>query len=121
MYPSPPVAVYDDTVGDGPLATVDTLFVCGNAVSVETLAAVRRRVNAGATCFIAQRLGPADVRAQAKTLPARLPEGKGAWVVVSGFRPEDLGRYATLVPAAGTTMRLRFKGREVVVPPVGAP
>jgi hypothetical protein len=120
-YPSPPVAVYDDRVGDGPLATVDTLFVCGVTVSEETLAAVRRRVSAGATGFIAQRLCPDDVRAQAGPLPARVAEGKGAWVVVGGFRPEDLGEYAGLVPAAGESMRLRFKGREVEVPEVGEP
>ena len=120
-YPSPPVAVYDHTVGDMPLATVDTLFVCGITVSEGTMAAVRRRVSRGATCFIAQHLCPAELREQTKALPARVPEGKGAWVVVGGFRPDDLGRYAALVPAAGKTMRLRFKGREVEVPPVGAP
>jgi hypothetical protein len=117
-YPSPPVAVYDDRVGDGPLATVSTVFVCGVTVSDETLVAVRRRVRDGATCIIARRLCPEDVRARATGLPARVAEGAGEWVVVGGFRPEDLGEYRSRLPAAGEGMRLRFKGRDVLV---GAP
>jgi len=120
-YPSSPVAVYDDSVGDGPLATVDALFVCGVTVSDETLAAIRRRVRDGATCFIAQRLCPENVRGRAPALPARVAEGRGEWIVVAGFRAEDLAEYASRVPAAGESMRLRFKGREVRVPTVGEP
>ena len=37
-------------------------------------------------------------------------------VVVKTFTPADLGPYMSLVPPAGTTMRLRFKGREVSIP-----
>lgn len=61
------------------------------------------------------RLCPADVRQAAAKLPARLSDGKGAWIVVSGFRREDLGAMIDQVPSPGTTMRFRFRGQVVSI------
>jgi len=115
MIPAPATAVYDHLVGPELLRCPGTLFLCGILISEPTLAAVRERVAQGAVCFAPARLCPAAVREQAKALPARVAEGAGAWIVVAGFRPEDLGPYAALVPPAGNTMRLRFKGQTVSV------
>jgi hypothetical protein len=113
-YPSAPVAVYDHLVGEGPLRSVTTLFLCGIEVSEKTLSAVRQRVRDGAACFSTARLLPPDVRARVGDLPCRIQEGKGAWIVVAGFKPDELGAYRSLLPKPGDAMRLRFKGREVV-------
>jgi hypothetical protein len=114
-YPSPPVAVYDHLVGAELLQTVRTIFLCGITVSDATMQAVRQKVNAGAVCFAPQRLCPADIQQRATTLPARVAEGRGAWIVVGGFEPKDLGEYLSLVPKAAGGMHLRFKGRDVTV------
>jgi hypothetical protein len=115
QYPCAPTAVYDHLVGPGPLAGVGTIFLCGITVSENTLRAVQDRVRGGATCFAPPRLCPADIRAAAASLPARIADGKGAWIVVSGFRPEDLGPHRALIPQAGPAMRLKFRGQTVAV------
>jgi len=113
VIPSPAVAVFDHTVGDAPLSSVRTLFVCGIEVSAHTLEAVRRRVRAGATCFISERLCPVDVAAAVRSAPRRVAEGRGAWIVVREFTREGLGRWVSMVPAHGGAMRLRFGSRLV--------
>ncbi|HNX33863.1 MAG TPA: hypothetical protein PKM57_04500 [Kiritimatiellia bacterium] len=115
MYAAPPTAVYDHLAGPGLLRGVNTIFLCGITVSAPTLAAVQARVKQGAVCFAPARLCPGDVRKQAGTLPARIAEGKGAWVVLAGFRPEDLGPYEPLLPPVGDALRVKFKGRTVTV------
>lgn len=115
LIPAPPTAVYDHLAGPELLRSAGTLFLCGILISEPTLAAVQARVEQGATCFTPARLCPVAVRAQAQALPARVAEGRGAWIVVGGFRPEDLGPYASLVPPAGDTLRLRFKGQTIAV------
>jgi hypothetical protein len=45
----------------------------------------------------------------------RVKDRKGAWIVLDGFRPEDLGPHEASLPPVGDAMRLVFKGREVVV------
>ncbi|HPA18542.1 MAG TPA: hypothetical protein PLU30_12400 [Verrucomicrobiae bacterium] len=113
MIPAPPTAVYDHLAGPDLLRSVGTIFLCGVTISEPTLAAVRGRVNEGAVCFAPSRLCPERVRRQAKALPARITDGQGSWIVLAGFRPEDVGPYRSLVPAAGTTLRLKFKGQVV--------
>lgn len=120
-YPSPPVAVYDHLVGDRPLDTVRTIFLCGITVAEGTLAAVQRRVREGSVCFTPERFCPPDVGEQAQQLPARVRDGRGAWIVVQGFKRDDLGTYISLLPKAGRTMRLRFRGQAVRVPTVASP
>jgi hypothetical protein len=112
-YPCAPTAVYDHLVGDAPLATVNTIFLCGITVSEGTLDAVRKRVRDGATCFAPPRLCPADIRQAASHLPASVSDGKGVWIVVSGFRKEDLGAKADLLPQPGSAMRYKFRGQTV--------
>jgi len=114
-YPCASTAVYDHLVGDAPLAGVKTIFLCGITISDGTLDAVRKRVRDGATCFAPARLCPADVRRAAAKLPARQPDGRGAWIVVSGFRREDLGPLIDQLPTPGATMRFRFRGQVVPV------
>jgi hypothetical protein len=115
IIPAPPTAVYDHLVGEEPLRTVRTIFLCGITISPETLTAVRGRVQQGAICFTPARLAPQDVQRRATALPARIDDGKGAWIVVPAFTREGLGAYADLLPAVGDSMRLRFKGRDVNV------
>ena len=69
----------------------------------------------GATCFAVARLCPERVRRQAEKRPARVKDRKGAWIVLDGFRPEDLGPHEASLPPVGDAMRLVFKGREVRV------
>ncbi|NLY00635.1 MAG: hypothetical protein GXY83_31445 [Rhodopirellula sp.] len=114
-YPCAPTAVYDHLVGAEPLAGVKTIFLCGITLSEGSLKAVRERVRDGATCFTTPRLCPPDVRQAASVLPASLPDGKGTWIVVSGFRREDLGATAEMLPEPGSAMRLQFRGQMVSV------
>jgi hypothetical protein len=113
VIPAPPTAVYDHLAGPELLSGVNTLFLCGITVSEPTRAAVRERVKQGAVCFTPDRLCPEPVRKQAESLPARIIDGKGSWVVLEGFRPEDLGPYEPLLPPVGTALRLKFKGQVV--------
>lgn len=113
MMPCPPTAVYDHNAGPELLRGVRTLFLCGVTVSPETLAAVEACVRRGATCFAAARLCPERVRRQAAERPARVDDKRGAWIVLDGFRPEDLGPYEPLLPPVGHALRLKFKGRDV--------
>lgn len=113
MIPIAPTAVYDHLVGPDLLRSVSTIFLCGITVSGRTLAAVRERVNHGAVCFSSVRLCPPDVRERAQVLPARVEEGQGSWILVSGFRPDDLGEHASKLPPSGRSMRLKFKGQVV--------
>lgn len=98
--PSPKVAVYDHLVGEGPLASVRTLFLCGVELSVRTRVAVRKRVRAGAVCFAPTRFCPSAIAGAVLKRPARVSDGKGAWIVVDGFTPRDLGKYRALIPHA---------------------
>ncbi|MCC6729983.1 MAG: hypothetical protein IT208_11660 [Chthonomonadales bacterium] len=109
--PCASTAVYDHRVGRGLSASARLLFLCGIALTDETLVAARERVRAGAVCFAPARLCPSDVCASAAKLPIRVADGRGAWVVVAGFRREDLGPYARLIPAPGRAMRLRFDAK----------
>lgn len=113
MMPCPPTAVYDHNAGPEVLRGVPTLFLCGVTVSPGTLAAVEACVQRGATCFAAARLCPERVRRQAAERPARVDDKRGAWIVLDGFRPEDLGPYEPLLPPVGHALRLKFKGRDV--------
>ena len=115
LYPAPPTAVYDHLAGPELLRGVGTIFLCGITVSAPTLVAVGERVKQGAVCFAPARLCPDHVRKQAERLPARVTDGKGSWVVLAGFRPEDLGPYERLLPPVGDALRLKFKGKTVRV------
>ena len=115
LIPAPPTAVYDHLAGPELLRGVDTIFLCGIAVSEPTLAAVQERVKQGARCFAPARLCPESVRKQAAALPARVDAGSGVWIVLAGFQPQDLGPFASLLPQAGSALRLRFRGRTVCV------
>jgi len=111
--PCVPVAVYDHRVGDRPLEGVKTVFLTGLDLPAPALNAVSRRVRAGAVCFAPRRLCPAGIAAQAAALPARVADGRGSWVVVDGYSPEQLGEYARLVPTTRDGMQLRFGERTV--------
>ena len=115
MMACPPTAVYDHRAGLELLRGVRTIFLCGVTVSPETLSAVETCVRRGATCFAVARLCPERVRRQAEKRPMRVKDRKGAWIVLDGFRPEDLGPHEASLPPVGDAMRLVFKGREVVV------
>jgi hypothetical protein len=115
LLPAPPTAVYDHLAGPELLRGVGTIFLCGICVSEPTLDAVRDRVKQGAICFTSARLCPEWVKKQAETLPARVTDGQGSWIVLAGFHPENLGPYETLLPSVGTALRLKFKGRVVNV------
>lgn len=115
MFPAPPTAVYDHLAGPELLRGVNTIFLCGITVSEPTLAAVGERVKKGAVCFTTARLCPGHVRKQAEKLPARIVDGKGSWIVLAGFRPEDLGKYEPLLPPVGEKLRLKFKGKTVSI------
>lgn len=117
--PCPPVAVFDHLVGEELLRTANTLFLCGITVSDNTLTAVRNRVRQGTICFAPARLCPEEIRKQATTLPAKIQDGTGSWIVVESFTLEGLGAYAKLLPTVGTDMRLRFKGQEVRIGALG--
>jgi len=116
VYPAPPTAVYDHLAGPELLRGVNTIFLCGIEISAPTLAAVGDRVRAGALCFASARLCPEPVRARAAKLPACVEDGKGAWIVVAGFRPEDLGPYQMQLPPVGDAFRLKFKGQTIRIP-----
>ncbi len=115
LISAPPTAVYDHLAGPELLRGIGTIFLCGITVSEPTLAAVQNRVKQGAVCFAPARLCPDQVKKQAKVLPARITDGQGSWILLAGFRPEDVGSYASLLPAVGTSLRLKFKGRVIHV------
>lgn len=110
---SPSVAIYDHLAGYDALSSANAIFLCGFAVSPETLAAVGRRVGEGATCFTTPRLAPEPIRRKAGAgLPARVEEGKGSWILVEGFTEAQVGPYLDRIPAPpdSSVMRLRFAG-----------
>lgn len=103
FVPIDSVAVFDHNVAAPALANVDCMVVCGHALSADSFAAIRARVEAGATCIIARLLY--DTYASAP-----LP---GKWTIVDDFRSPELG--IALQPHLGPpdVARFRFKNQTV--------
>ncbi|MHB1462392.1 MAG: hypothetical protein ACYC1M_13990 [Armatimonadota bacterium] len=111
--PSPAVAVYDHNVGLKHLKDVGVIFACGVEISAPTMQALQSRVNAGAVCFISTHLAPQRLQALVSGPSARLPEGKGSWVVISEFTHEVMAPYKQLLPKTEGSMWARFKNRRI--------
>jgi hypothetical protein len=79
------MAVYDHEVGYETLAGLRLIFLTGVYISPETLAAVQRRVQEGATCVLPPRLAPVKSGMQNIKDISLLADGKGQWLVVPEF------------------------------------
>jgi len=79
------VAVYDHEVGFETLAGLKLIFLTGVTISMETMTAVQRRVQEGATCVLPPRLAPAQSGFDSIKEITRIPDGKGQWLVVPEF------------------------------------
>lgn len=113
--PSPAVAVFDHNVGLNHLKGVGVIFACGIEISEQTMSALQSCVKSGAVCFISQHLAPQRLRELNGAPSARIPEGKGSWVVMSSFTPEVMAPYKQILPKNDGSMWLRFKNRRVKV------
>ncbi len=113
--PSAPVVVYDHNVGYKHLKDVKVIFACGAELSEQTVDALQNCVKAGAVCFISKHLAPVCIQPVGSVLSARIPEGKGAWVVMSEFTHEAMTPYKQLLPKNDGSMWLRFKNKRVKV------
>ena len=79
------VAVYDHEVGYDTLAGLRLIFLTGMTISPETVAAVQRRVQEGATCVLPPRLAPPKSGMEKVKEITIVPDGKGKWLVVPDF------------------------------------
>ncbi len=111
--PSPAVAVFDHNVGLKHLKGVGVIIACGIELSKGTMGVLQSCVSAGVVCFISLRLAPPRLQEQVSGLSARIPEGKGSWVVMNGFTAEAMQPYRHLLPKNDGSMWLRFKNRRV--------
>ncbi len=107
--PSPAVAVYDHNVGVKLLKDVGVIFACGVEISAPTMQVLQSCVSAGAVCFISTHLAPQRLQALVSGPSARIPEGKGSWVVMSEFTHDVMAPYKQLLPKTEGSMWLRFK------------
>jgi hypothetical protein len=103
FVPCDSVAVFDHTVTGPVLDSVECFIVCGSALSAPTFKAIAARVQAGATCIIAQRLYDAHA---AGGLP-------GNWHLLSDFNDPRLANW--LQPFLGPADRMRFRFRNCTV------
>ncbi len=111
--PSPAVVVFDHNVGLKHLKGIGVIFACGIELSEATMAALQSCVKAGAVCFISQHLAPTQLQQAVDGSSVRIPEGKGSWVVMSGFTTDVMQPYRQLLPKNDGSMWLRFKNRRV--------
>jgi hypothetical protein len=79
------VAVYDHEVEDETLAGLNLIFLTGVMISQETLAAVQRKVQEGATCVLPPRLAPPQSEMGNVKKITIIHDGKGKWLVVPEF------------------------------------
>jgi len=101
------VLVYDEKVRADRLGRPKLIVVAGTRIAEETLAAVRRCADAGATVVIASWLVPEAWRASGRL-------GAGFWLATDDFLRDDRVR-ETLRPfiGSGDCWRQRFGGGEV--------
>ena len=79
------VAVFDHEAGYETLAGLRLIFLTGALISPDTLAAVQRCVEQGATCILPPRLAsPGSDSARISEITA-IPQGQGQWLVVPEF------------------------------------
>ncbi len=79
------VAVYDHQVEAATLAGLKLIFLTGETVSEETLAAVTDLVRQGATCVLPPRLAPAGSGFDSIRENTLVPDSTGGWLVVTEF------------------------------------
>lgn len=79
------VAVYDHQVGYETLAGHRLIFLTGVSVSDETMNAMRRCVQEGATCVLPPRLAPPESGLHTVEEITRVEDGAGRWLVVPEF------------------------------------
>ena len=79
------VAVYDHEVGYETLAGLQLIFLTGVMISDETLQAVARCVQEGATCVLPPRLAPAGSGLDGVSEVTAVADGAGTWLVVPDF------------------------------------
>lgn len=79
------VAVYDHEVDYDTLVGLRLIFLTGVIISPETLTAVQRRVQEGATCVLPPRLAPPKSGMDKIKEITTVQEGKGKWLVVPDF------------------------------------
>jgi len=79
------VVVYDHLADEEDLRGIDWIFLTGVEIPPTTLAAVQRRVRAGATCVTPARFLPAEVQSRSADMVTLIPDGTGNWVVPKDF------------------------------------
>ena len=79
------VAVYDHEVRYETLAGLRLMFLTGSTISLETIMAVQRCVDDGATCVFPPRLAPPGSDFAKISEITAIPSGKGQWLVVPEF------------------------------------
>lgn len=106
-YPANNVLVYDDTVQEHQLGRPKLILVAGSRISAQTLKAVRRRAESGATVIIAEWLVPEEWSASGRI-------GEGTWLVTDSFLSDDRVK-ETAGPFLGSPdcWMQRFEGAEV--------
>lgn len=106
-YPVNNVLVFDDTVQEHQLGCPKLIMVAGDRISEESLKAVRRRAESGATVIIGRWLS-------SDHWPASGRAGEGNWLVTDSFLTDDLVKEA-VQPFLGSPdcWMQRFGGTEV--------
>jgi hypothetical protein len=101
------VVVYDHLVGESLLGTARLIFLTGVSVSSETLQAIARRVQAGATCVALRSLvGTLPVEKSAGGTTTSF-SGRGKWVITDDFG--DPAVRTQVEPFLGNPREIRYR------------
>ena len=110
------LAVFDDRVRRGTLASLKLAFLCGIHISRETLDDVASLVKEnGLTVVTPPRFLPERLRLPANGGPARVRDGKGEWIVTKDFSARGLRRLTEPFCGEPGYIRLPFSDREIVL------
>jgi hypothetical protein len=120
LCPVDGVVVYDDHAVDEHFDGVEVIFLTGVGVSVETRAAVTRRVREGALCVALPHLLPERARGRAES-GVPMPDGDGTWLCTDSFLSEPVRRAVAHVLPEDDAVRYRFADREVALRPGTTP
>ena len=100
-------AVFDDRVRADKLGSLKLCFLCGEYISPETLADVKKLVNEnGLTVVTPKRFAPAGIRSTLHDAYREYPDGRGRWIVCDSFSSPRLKK--RLAPMLGEKGEMKF-------------
>jgi len=105
--------VYDETVRYEDLKTASLLFLCGEYISEETLADVRRLVREGVTAVTGVRFAPAETAAGYAGGTLAVDDGNGRWILTDDMASPEVKAEVRPLLGEPDEMTYRFHGKTV--------